>query len=178
MDDFEDAVELEPPSDRCDNLWFVADVPLDNNIKKQIIANCSGVREFEESLFTNRSPETLLSEFDIEHIWCNVRKPKALQYVQKYIKPNIEAKSRYEVIVVHRSTKNMKHQKWVQQLQAIDGAVTATLRHSDLSKIQSLNIGDLVDSIEQSLVLSAPATTLGAFLECSKSILAKKKRAV
>jgi hypothetical protein len=153
------------------NLWFIADCKLSQEIRDQLIEDYSNIRSFNRRLFANRSPETLCTGYGVQHMWCDITDPDALEYVRQYVKAN-EA---FTTILVRRCMKNAKNQRWIKDLEAIDGAIDISMRVKDLNKIESLTFDGLVEQLENAINITPPASTIGMLTACSRSLLKKKR---
>jgi hypothetical protein len=152
------------------NLWFIADFKMDKNIQKQLSAQYSNIQDWNRDNFANRPPAVMLKEFEVQHLWTDISNTHALKYVKQYIKEN----STYTTVLIHRSRKNSKHQKWIADLMAIDGAIDIKLQSRDIAKISSLTLSGLIEQIDGQIELHAPAGGLGLFT-CLTSALVKGK---
>jgi hypothetical protein len=173
VDDKEDKVDItyEEPS-KITNLWFISDCELDGNIKEQLSAHYSNIQNWNRECFTNRSPKVMLEEFGIDHMWTCIKNKHALEYVRQFVKKN----TTYTTILVHKSTKNGKHQKWVSQLMALEGAIDVKIRSKDLRKMHSLTLTGLMDVISDSIHINPPASLMASIIGCSKHLLKKNVR--
>jgi hypothetical protein len=159
------------PETKFRNLWFIADCKLSQEIRDQLIEDYSNIRSFNRRLFANRSPATLRDEYGVEHMWCNITDADALEYVRQYVKAN----DAFTTILVRRCMKNAKNQRWIKDLESIDGAIDVSLRVKDLNKIESLTFDGLVEQLENAINITPPASTIGMLTACSRSLLKKKR---
>jgi hypothetical protein len=161
----------EEVSTKSQHLWFISDAPLSKNLSKQLTENQSSIRTFNAKQFTNVSPATMLNDNKVQHMWTNIKNADALEYVSRYISGN----DSYTVVLCHSSHKNAKHQKWISDLMSIEGAIDIKTRTKDLTSIAALTHGDLVSQIQNKVVISAPASTIGSIFGSSSRL--KKKAA-
>jgi hypothetical protein len=160
------------PVSKSKNLWFIADFPLDKSIKAQLSNHYSSIQEFEAKSFANVSPFDMLNENQVCHMWTNTRIKKAHAYVQQFVKQN----SSYTTVLVHRSSMNAKHQKWVHELMAVDGAIDIKMSKKDIGSISSLNVDGLIDQLDDQIVLHPPASFLGMLMSVSSAVRKKTAR--
>jgi hypothetical protein len=165
--DFVDDVE---PAKKFQNLWFIADCKLSPKMREQLIENYSNIRSFNMRLFANRSPQVLRDDFNVEHMWTNISDANAREYVRQFIKGN----SAFTTVLVRRCVKNAKSQRWIKELNDVEGAIDVSMRVKDLNRIESLTMDGLVDQLEQSITLTAPGSTIGLLTACTRSLLKKR----
>jgi hypothetical protein len=154
------------------NLWFISDCGMDKKIAAQLSTQYHNIQEFDADTFSNISPANLMSEHNVQHMWTNIRNEKARAYVQKFVKPN----KSYTTILIHRSTTNAKHQKWVHDLMSVDGAINIKMRKKDISSLNSLTVSGLIGQLDDQIVLHAPAGLLGMMTSLTSAVLKKKER--
>jgi hypothetical protein len=153
-----DDIDLKP-EDKFNHCVFISDTDINAKIRNQLIEH-GKIKNFKEKLMANRSFQTLLTEFDITHLWINIQSKSARAWLGTYLPKN---DGTYCVVAAISGNKN---DKWIANIKDyVD--VTCKIKH--LNKIRSLSFPDLADKMGD-IFINAPSNPIAACFGVSNKL--------
>lgn len=144
--------EYDDAGDKFAHILFISDCKLSSSIKEQL-SDYSNIKRFDKKLFANRSLQSLLIEYDCQHIWINLCQQSARDWLGCYLPRN---NNLYLTVVANSGN---KANKWLDDV-ADFADIKTKVKH--LNKIKSLSFPSFSDKLEN-LFIHSPASP---FLSC------------
>jgi hypothetical protein len=165
-EDVEDDEGFEPPlEEKFKHILFISDNKLSDNIRQQL-SIYSNIREFDASLFANRSPQVLWDKHGVCHIWVCLRSQKA----RKWLAEHLRSPKPFSTIACYA----IKQSKWISDIKKHCDVIC---KFSDLKDLKSLCFREFSEKLDNvNLNIRSPANALFACLGMSSKIDKKKRK--
>lgn len=144
------------------NFMFISDRDICNEVKKQL-TNYTNLRKYDTN-FINRNCQELIDN-NIEHIWLNISDDKCREWLKHNIKSDV-----FKKILVFSSNKRSKF------LDDVMEHVDLCTKLSNLNKLNSLSLPEMVDKVEQYVEIHDVPNKCLNFFGCGSSLIKKKKK--
>jgi hypothetical protein len=164
VEDLQDGARRAPVFEENDqrNYMFISDRPVCDEVKKYL---CSyhNLKEYDDT-FVNRSCNDLIDN-GIEHVWINLRVNRAKEWLMLNLKSDC-----FKKVLVYASNKRSKF------LDDLEPHVDIKAKLSDLNKLKSLGIDELVTRLGQFVNIHDVPNSVASCFGCGSKLLKKKRK--